>query len=453
MKKILTILWFLLFSIFSANAAILGEVAMSSKALLRSIQPSCVNMVRAFSSMPPSLVDIRQERKTVRILAIDGGGIRSIIPLHILDRFETSLGRPIAHAFDIIAGTSSGGIAALALNRPKKGSENGQEHTPHYKAKEIYELYLENKDKIFTKTQSLSDSIKLPFPLKYLIKKSFPQIGTLLNSPNVFRAKYPLEPLKEVFETFFEDMPLSRSISTVVVPAYQIEHGRAYIFNSKTAKMDSTDDYYMRDVALATSCAPTYFPPAEVWSISASQLPEKARLAHTQCFVDGGIVANNPTLFGYSTARRLFPAATDFLIVSLGTGKGAVLKVPYDEVRKGGYAHWIHHIIPMLMNASTESVGRVMHDLMEALHLANPGAPFFPRHHDINPILPEHLVELDKASDENVKDLQGRADTTYRKLVEDKVIEKIVNELKEKRSYASGLDGNILVPEEDLQLR
>ena len=68
---------------------------------------------------------------TIKILSIDGGGIRGIIPAIILSRIEEKTLKPIAELFDLIAGTSTGGLLALALTKPSPDS------IPQYSAKKL----------------------------------------------------------------------------------------------------------------------------------------------------------------------------------------------------------------------------------------------------------------------------------------------------------------------------
>src|SRR5687767_1962487 len=79
-----------------------------------------------------------------KILAIDGGGIRGIIPAYILKEIEAALGKPIYQCFDIIAGTSTGGLIALALTTPLSSNSN----TP-LSASSILNLYMTDESQIF----------------------------------------------------------------------------------------------------------------------------------------------------------------------------------------------------------------------------------------------------------------------------------------------------------------
>ena len=87
--------------------------------------------------------------KTFKVLSIDGGGIRGIIPARILQHIEEQTDKSICHLFDLIAGTSTGGIIALALTRPKRSRGKSE---PAYKAEDIVDLYAREGGSIFNRS-------------------------------------------------------------------------------------------------------------------------------------------------------------------------------------------------------------------------------------------------------------------------------------------------------------
>src|ERR1700694_6220331 len=84
--------------------------------------------------------------RPVKILAIDGDGIRGIIPAILLDRIESLTGRPIAQLFDLVAGTSTGGILALGLTTPKAAD------APLYTAQHFVDMYEREGSRIFSRS-------------------------------------------------------------------------------------------------------------------------------------------------------------------------------------------------------------------------------------------------------------------------------------------------------------
>ena len=174
----------------------------------------------------------------IKILSIDGGGIRGIIPALVLYEIEKRTGQPIAKLFDLIAGTSTGGILALGLVKPNK---NG---TPQYSAKNLEELYENEGKTIFSST--ICHKIK--------------SLDGLLDE------KYPSSRIESVLKKYFGDTHLSEALTNIIVPSYEIEQRTPWFFKSFNAKDTNkkNEDFLMRQVARATSAAPTYFEPCKI---------------------------------------------------------------------------------------------------------------------------------------------------------------------------------------------
>jgi hypothetical protein len=185
-----------------------------------------------------------------KILSIDGGGIKGIIPASCLASIEEATGEKIVDHFDLIAGTSTGGILALGL---------GLEFT----ARELLSLYMDNGDKIFKK----QIWTKIPFLKNY----------------GIFSTRYDTEPLHHLLREKFKGKLLGQSKTRLLIPAFDIIRNDICVF--KTAHHERFEmDYKIpaEDIALATSAAPVYFKPHKMLS--------------GKSLVDGGILANNPTL-------------------------------------------------------------------------------------------------------------------------------------------------------------
>ena len=172
----------------------------------------------------------------LRILSIDGGGIRGIIPATVLAEVERRTGKPVAEAFDLIAGTSTGGILALALTRP--GDAGG----PAYRAEDLVGLYEREGPGIFSRS----------------LCKRIRSVDGLLDE------RYPSHGLEDALDTYLGDARLSDALTDVIVPAYDIERRGTFFFKSRKARIDEADDFAMRDAAHATSAAPTYFEPVRI---------------------------------------------------------------------------------------------------------------------------------------------------------------------------------------------
>ena len=137
-----------------------------------------------------------------RILSIDGGGIRGIIPAMVLADVERRTGRPISSLFDLIAGTSAGGIIALCITKP------GEDGEPEYTAQEIAELYFERGGKIF------SSSL----------------LHQLSSVWGVLDEKYPATEVEKVFDDYLGSARLKDALTNVLVTAFEIQKRTPWFF-------------------------------------------------------------------------------------------------------------------------------------------------------------------------------------------------------------------------------
>jgi hypothetical protein len=263
--------------------------------------------------------------ETIRILSIDGGGIRGIIPARILARIEDATGQHTSALFHLIAGTSSGGILGCGL---VKGNW----------AHEIAELYIDHGGKIF--------------PRPFLAGV---EIGDRASNPDCDPC-----PLEQVLGQELGDTWLSESFGAeLLVPSYAIRlpfergfnglgslvGGAPYFFKSWKTNGSNIDpeeraselDFLLRDIARATSAAPTYFPPALIQN----------RAGQNFGMIDGGVFAKNPAMYALAFAQKLFPQAKHFMLVSLGTGSFD-RPIPDGEAKKFGFFHLARPILRML---------------------------------------------------------------------------------------------------------
>jgi predicted acylesterase/phospholipase RssA len=264
--------------------------------------------------------------KVIRILSIDGGGVRGLIPAVILSKLERLTGQPIAHLFDLVAGTSTGGILALGLSRP------GPDGRPLFPAEKMAELYEKEGSKIFS--TSLWRKIR--------------SIGSLAEE------KYPAHGIESVLQHFFGAARLKDACTDVLVPSYEIERRTPFFFRSSMARERADYDFPMWQAARATSAAPTYFEPVKVpngndhWAL-----------------IDGGVIANNPAVCALVEARARHPEATDFLIVSVGTGI-RLKRFAIDDAQKWGAARWIRPVLDIVLDGSSATVDYQLRQLSDA---------------------------------------------------------------------------------------
>lgn len=314
----------------------------------------------------------------LRILSIDGGGIRGVIPGVILTYIEMELQKRegkdvrLADYFDLIAGTSTGGILTCAYLVP------GDNNRPKYTAEEAVNFYFERGGKIFD--------------------VSFWQ--ALRTQGGLSDEKYSAKELEKALNYYFGDITLSQLIKPCMITAYDILNRRAMFFNSADAK-SPTKDFYIKHVCRATSAAPTYFEVAKVPSLYGTTYP----------LVDGGMFANNPAMCAYSEARTMdfgkhldkksspkHPQADDMFLLSIGTG-GNPHKYDYEKAKDWGLVSWIKPIIDIMMSSNSETVDYHLKQLFDTTNAPD-------NYIRIEPDLYNASPNLDDASDDNLKNLR-----------------------------------------------
>ena len=317
-------------------------------------------------------------RQVVRVLSIDGGGIRGIIPAKVLIKVEALIkeysndpNAKIGDYFDLIAGTSTGGVlSALCLCPDEKGSEH-----PKYNAEDILEVYTKHGKQIFSRS---------------VVAKYLDYFG-------LFSPIYQKDYLEKILKEYLGDCRLTDLTRPCLIPAYDIEHGKAVFFNKMNVKSGSQQDLFVRDIIRATTAAPTYFPIAKL---------KNKKSENT--FVDGGILANNPALSAFVEATKFpcEPLHQDILILSLGTGAKNRKYSPKDA-NHWGRLGWIIPVIDIYGSAASQTVDHQLKILYQKRNLEH-------NYLRIEPNLDEFDVDpdLDNVSDANIKALQNVGDET-----------------------------------------
>lgn len=253
------------------------------------------------------------------ILSIDGGGMKGIVSAVLLDKLETLLqeysrnpNARIGDYFDLIAGTSTGSILAALYMLP-------EENHPKYSAKEILNFYLALGPSIFVK-QSL-------YPL--------------------FGSKYVSRGFQETAEKLFGNLKMSQLLKPCMITSYDTTSRKAIFFNSETAKKDPFRNPYVAEAVRASCSAPTYFPP-----VCLSMAPDCPA-----CYVDGGVVANTPSLCAIIEALKLKQCKSihDIFLLSVGNVKNDTF-YKYRDVKKWGLIEWAVPLFSTLLNSNTQTV-------------------------------------------------------------------------------------------------
>lgn len=266
-------------------------------------------------SMIRGVVLMLRNNKVVKILSIDGGGIRGIIPIVILQSLrqilkEKNTNEPLYQLFDLMSGSSTGGLISLALASPNPVTDEPMS------LKELLYFY--------TKKSS------------YIFEGSKPKIYKAISS--LFKA--PINPTRYEEQLFkiFGNETLKDLLVDVYITSLNITNFQTVNFNRISSFDHNYDNFYLRDVARATSAEPTLFPPAQVQCLNK---PLK------YCLIDGGFYALNPSLNAYLYAKAKYPNASKFVILSLGTGTSP-MDIDCKEAEHWGLIDWISpwHKIP-----------------------------------------------------------------------------------------------------------
>ena len=242
---------------------------------------------------------------TKRILAIDGGGIKGAFPASFLATVEDSVRANVTDYFDLIVGTSTGGILALGLGLGLS-------------AEEIVQFYEESGPKVFGRRNAI---------------RNLRRLGV---------AKYDNIRLRDALQSTFGDRKLSESKTRLVIPSLNLETGQVYIY--KTAHHPKFERDYkerMVEVALATASAPTFFPTHR----SSAGTP----------LIDGGVWANNPVGLAVVEAVGVLGWPKDSLrVLSLGC-TSELLDVGSGRSWSLGLGYWGTKIVDLFMTAQSSA--------------------------------------------------------------------------------------------------
>jgi patatin-like phospholipase/acyl hydrolase len=290
----------------------------------------------------------------MRVLAIDGGGIRGLIPALVLTELERRAGRRVFEMFDLIAGTSTGGILACALCAPDP-----------LPASELVALYEDEGPNIFSR--SLFQRIK--------------------SADGLLDEKYDDAALDRALERFLGHKRLAETRPNLIVPAYDTALPGPYFFKtSKAQATPETDDFPLSLVARATSAAPTYFEPLE---------------AGERALVDGGVFAVNPAMSAFAEVLKEVDAR-EVVLLSLGTGQ-RTNKRSFDEIKDWGLAKWARPILDVVFDGVSDAVDYQLDHVLSA-----------ERYWRLQTELTRASDDMDDATEDNLAKLRGHAEDLIR---------------------------------------
>jgi predicted acylesterase/phospholipase RssA len=406
-----------------------------------------------------------------------------VIPVTILAELERLLSRqdgtkPLSSYFDLIAGTSTGGLIALALASPparlnleqdgNQSDEDGIDHRPHAKKifsytsnwgfKDMYSLrfkanklipddqpqrprqdtdaalfknqepdvtapevtrhsrFLETLKRMLPKSHEKTleqETVDIQKILDIYIergeeifpKSSFRQLQSI---GQVFGDKYDEQSLEELLEQIFGNLTMQDARIPVAVCTYECYSGKPLLITSY-----DQDNFYMKDAARATSAAPTYFSPHITRSLRSD--------SREYCLIDGGVAANNPALLAYFEAKKLFPKAKRFHIVSLGTASRR-FSLAADDTLKGGVIGWMDPskggpLYNVLRSSQDALINYTLNMLEEVQYYRFDGSPGT-KHLKLDDASKEHIVLLQKLAGTIISENSDRLQAICRILSE-----------------------------------
>jgi patatin-like phospholipase/acyl hydrolase len=304
----------------------------------------------------------------VKVLSIDGGGVRGIIPARILQEIETRTNKHISQLFNIVSGTSTGGLLTLALTKPDT------QGNPEFFAGYLVELYKERSKEIFTKP-SIIRKIKTGFGL--------------------WGSKYDRAAYDEILLQIFKDTLLSQSLCPVFIPIYSLGNSKPFIASTYFAARNKENNFYLRDIAGAASAAPTYFDPKKFRSPNSTTIYQG---------VDGGIYANNPELIGITGVCLLHPSFEIGNIILLSLGTGDTVKNNQNSGNDGDIG-WLKNkdIIGSMMDAESAIAETAVTAMLKNS-----------KHFRFQLHLPNELAAMDNSNDSNLNALLEEAEDFIR---------------------------------------
>ena len=339
--------------------------------------------------------------KIIRILSIDGGGIRGIIPARILQRIEEATGKGARELFHLIAGTSTGGIIGCGLTIGKTARHMGDLY-----AAEGGDIFRRSLWDRVSAVGGLSDPDYDPLPLERVLYRELGDVwlshigGAELLVPS-YAIQLPYSVAGDGVGLMYPRMP------------YFFKSWKAHGVDLDPAETAAQHDFVLRSIARATSAAPTYFPPALIANARGEQYG----------MIDGGVFANNPSLCALVSAYKLYHGAGKFIVVSLGTGS-LQRPIPYDKAKDWGLVHWARPILNVLMDGNAETVCYQLDQMLGNSHYR------FDISLGENPKQDPYAVneDFDDASPDNIRRIEGKAETLAQAMAGK--LQQVIDELK-----------------------
>ena len=311
------------------------------------------------------------ESSRFSILSLSGGGFRGLFTAQVLAELEQEAGKPIGRCFDLICGTSIGGILALAIGLEKPMSE-------------IVELMKERGEKIFP---------------KWLLRRILPDCpGIWLEERfrGICSARHNNGELKALVTEIFGDAKIGDSRHHLVIPTINYSAGTSQFFKTSYHPTFKRDIHCkMSDVALATSAAPIFLPMYKFEGSGAR-------------YVDGGLIGNNPGLFGIHEAVTFMGQKVDDIhLLSIGT-MGSECRVNASKPLNIGIWGWGTRLFSLTISAQEKVADFMMQHQLREHYYSIDETPNSEQ---------EKNIGLDVADEKAIETLTSMADRAVQKFV------------------------------------
>jgi patatin-like phospholipase/acyl hydrolase len=237
-----------------------------------------------------------------QVLALDGGGAKALFSACVLARLEANLGVSVVETFDLIAGTSAGGVIALGLGAGMRPAE-------------IVERYGDLTERVFPHSRQAWWRLV----------------------PRAWSPAYSGDVLREVLSEVFGSRLFGESTKRLIIPSWDVQQGKVHIFKTPHhPRLRRDGRISMVDVAMATTAAPTYFPAANV---------------DGQRLIDGGVWAHNPSVVAIGEAVSMLGIPLEAIrVLNVGTVDQTISHP--DRRGLDGWASWARSVAPLMTTAS-----------------------------------------------------------------------------------------------------
>ena len=303
------------------------------------------------------MVSIDANKKKIKVLAIDGGGVRGIIAAVIIKAIEDKAGKPITEMFDYITGTSIGGVLAASYVVSKKDGS-----------------HLYTSDYIINRWETMLNEV---FPQDYW--------SWVKNSFGVFSSKYDRTGVESLINKLLGENKLTDTMIPISLHALRLEDNMPKTFSTLHACSDQKENFYLKDAVAATAAAPPFFDPKVILD---------------KHYIDGVVYANNPVIAGFAELERHDKSITpdDLMIVSVGTGQ-VNNYYSYNIYDSYGIWNWVissNNILTILLSAASFGIEYSFSKI------------FSENSYRLQPIIPAELAAPDKPK--NIKALRKVAE-------------------------------------------